>query len=62
LTTKLLTLLFADEQVLISNTEDKLQKAAYKLNQIIPEHGSIISMQTTKMMIFKGRDPVRNKT
>jgi len=32
---QLLTLLFADDQVIISNTEDSLQKAAYKLNQII---------------------------
>jgi len=59
---KLLTLLFADDQVLISNTEDTLQNAACKLNQIIPEYGSIISVQTTKLMTFKGRDPVRSKT
>jgi hypothetical protein len=32
---KLLTLLFADDQVIISNTEDNLQRAAHKLNQII---------------------------
>jgi hypothetical protein len=59
---KLLTLLFADNYVLISITEDKLQKAVYKLNQITPEHGSIIPTQTTKMMTFKGRNPVRSKT
>jgi len=44
---KPLTLLFADDIVLISNAEDKLQKATYKLNQIIQDHGSIISVQTT---------------
>jgi hypothetical protein len=38
---QLLKLLFADDQVVISNTEDNLQKAAYKLNQIITEHGLI---------------------
>ena len=32
---QLLTLLFAYDQVIISNTEDSLQKAAYNLNQII---------------------------
>jgi hypothetical protein len=32
---RLLTLLFADDQLIISNTEDKLQKVAHKLNQII---------------------------
>jgi hypothetical protein len=38
-------LLFADDQVVISNTEDNLQKAAYKLNQIITEHGLTLSIQ-----------------
>jgi hypothetical protein len=30
---QLLTLLFANDQVIISNTEDNTQKTAYKLNQ-----------------------------
>jgi hypothetical protein len=39
-----------------------LQKAAYKLNRIITEHGLTISAQKTKeLMAFKGRDPVGNK-
>jgi hypothetical protein len=42
---QLLTLLFADDQVMISNTQDNLQKAAYKLNQTITEHGLTISVQ-----------------
>jgi hypothetical protein len=44
---QLLTLLFADDQVIISNTEDKLQKVTHKLNQIITEYGLIISVQKT---------------
>ena len=32
-------LLFADDQVIIADTEDNLQKAAHKLNQIITEYG-----------------------
>jgi len=36
---QLLTLCFADDQVMVSKTEDNLQKAAYKLNQMITEHG-----------------------
>ena len=32
-------LLFTDYQVIISNTEDNVYKAAYKLNLIITEHG-----------------------
>jgi len=31
---QLLKPLFANDQVVISNTEDNLQKSAYKLNQI----------------------------
>jgi len=38
-------LLFADDQVVISNKEDMLQKAAYKLNQVITEHGLTLSVQ-----------------
>ena len=58
---QLSTLLFADDQVIIADTEGNLQKAAYKLNQIITECGLIISVQKTKWMGFKGRDPVRTK-
>jgi len=54
-------LLFADDQVIIADTEDNLQKAAHKLNQIITEYGLTISVQKTKSMAFKGRDPVRTK-
>ena len=46
---------------LIADTEDNLQKAAYKLNHIITEYGLTISVQKTKSMAFKGRDPVRTK-
>jgi hexokinase len=50
---QLLTLLSADDQVVISNTEDNLQKAVRILNQIT-EYGLIISVQKTKSMAFKG--------
>jgi hypothetical protein len=33
----------------------------HKLNQITTEYGLNISVQKTKSMAFKGRDPVRNK-
>ena len=48
------TLLFADDQVIIADAEDNLQKAAYKLNQIITEYGLTISVQKTKSMHLKG--------
>ena len=39
---QLSTLLFADNQVIIADTDDNLQKAAYKLNQIITEYALTI--------------------
>jgi len=47
---------------MISNTEDNLQKAVYKLNQIITEHGLTVFVQKAKLLAFKEGDPVRSKT
>jgi len=58
---QLSTLLFADDQVIITDREDNLQRAAHKLNKIITEYGLTISVQKTKSMAFRGRDPVRTK-
>jgi adenylate kinase family enzyme len=58
---QLSALLFADDQVTIADTEDNLQKAVHKLNQIITEYGLTISVQKTKLMTLKGRDPVRTE-
>ena len=58
---QLSTLLFADDQVVIADTEDNFQKAKHKWNQIITEYGLTISVQKSKSMAFKGRDPVRTK-
>jgi len=55
------TLLFADDQVIIADREDNLQRAAHILNQIITEYGLTISVQKTKSMAFRGRDPLRTK-
>ena len=52
---------FADDQVIIADREDNLQTATHKLNQIITEYGLTISVQKTKSMAFRGRDPVRTK-
>jgi len=54
-------LLFADDQVIIQDTEDNLQKAVHKLDQLITEYGLTISVEKTKSLAFKGRDPVRTK-
>jgi hypothetical protein len=55
------TLLFADAQVTISDTEDNLPKAAHKLHRLIAENGLTISVEKIKSMVFKGPDPVRTK-
>jgi len=55
------TLLFVDDQVIVADTEDNLQKAVHILNQIITEYGLTISVQKTKSLAFKMRDPVRTK-
>jgi hypothetical protein len=54
------TLLFADDQVTIADTEENLQKALHKLNLLITEYGLTIYVKK-KSMAFEGRDPVRTK-
>jgi len=54
-------LLFADDQLIIADTQDNLQKTVHKLNQIITKYGSTISVEKIKSMTFKGRDPARTK-
>jgi hypothetical protein len=58
---QLLALPFADDQPVVSNTEDNLQKAAQKVNQAIIEHGLNMSVQKTKSMAFKGQEPFRSE-
>jgi hypothetical protein len=47
------TLLFADDQVIIADTEDNLQNAARTLNGLITEDGLTICVQKTKSMASK---------
>ena len=54
------TLLFADDQVIIADTEDNLQEIVHKLNQRITVNLLTISVQK-KSKSFKGQDPVRTK-
>jgi hypothetical protein len=51
------TVLFADDQVIMSDSEDNLQPAIYKLNKIMTECGVTISTDNSKVMAFRGRDP-----
>jgi hypothetical protein len=58
---QLLTLLLADDQVVTSNTEDNLQKAVCKLNQILTERSSTTSAQKTKLVAFEGQEVLEIK-
>ena len=55
------TLLFTDDQVIIQDSEDKLQKSVYILNQMSKDYNLKISMDKTKVMAFKGKHSVRSK-
>jgi len=54
-------LLFADDQVIIQDSEDKLQKSVYILNQMSKDHNLKISTDKTKIMAFKGKRLVFSK-
>ena len=45
------TLLFADNQVSVSNTDDNVQKEVYKLIEITKDY----------KLTFKGLEPIRSK-
>jgi len=55
------TLLFADDHVIIQDSEDRLQKSVYILNQMCKYYNLKISMDKTKIMAFKGKHLVRCK-
>ena len=55
------TLLFADDQFIISDTEDNLQKAVYLLYSISKEYNLEIATKKTKIFGFVGADHLRTK-
>jgi len=55
------TLLFAGDQVIIQDSEDKLQKSVYMLNQMSKDYNLEISTDKTKIMAFRGKHLVRSK-
>jgi hypothetical protein len=59
---KLNTILFADDQVVIANSEDNLQRGLHALHQTVQTFGMKISHQRSNIMAFKGTEPIRSKT
>lgn len=55
------TILFADDQVILSTSEEELQRATYKLQQIFRNYNLEISTQKSKVMAFEGKYPIRSK-
>lgn len=55
------SILYADDQVLIAETEDELQLNIYKLSKIARYYNCEISTSKTHIMAFCGKDPVRSK-
>jgi len=55
------TLLFADDQFIISGTEDNLQKTVYLLYNISKEYNLEIATKKTKVFGFVGTDHLRTK-
>jgi hypothetical protein len=49
------TLLFADDQVTIQDTKDKLHKSVHILHQINKDYNLKISTTKTKVQAFKGK-------
>jgi hypothetical protein len=55
------TVLFADDQVVIAENEDELQRGMHELEKSVKKHNMKISCAKTKTLAFKGKDPVRSK-
>jgi hypothetical protein len=55
------TLLFADDQLIIADTEDNLQMAVYSLYSISKEYNLEITTSKTKVFGFVGTDHLRAK-
>lgn len=57
----IMTMLFADDQVVIANNENNLQRAVHELWKINKNYNMEISVHKTKTMAFCGKSPVRSK-
>jgi hypothetical protein len=55
------TLLFADDQVIVAQNEDELQRAVYNLQVTASEFNMSISAEETKIIAFALKEPVTSK-
>jgi hypothetical protein len=54
-------MLFADDQVLLAKPEDDLQYSVHNLNKIASEFSMEINAEKTRVMAFRGMEPIRSK-
>jgi hypothetical protein len=54
-------LLYADDQVLLADSEDNLHLSLQNLNKIAESYDMEISHEKTKVLAFRGKDPVPSK-
>ena len=54
-------LLYADDLAIVQDNETNLQISVFKLNQICEQYNMKISTAKTKVMAFRGKQPVRTK-
>jgi len=59
--TKVSTLLFAHDQVIIVHSEDSLQRRVFALQNVAKHFGMEISPEKYETMAFLGQDPLRCK-
>jgi hypothetical protein len=57
-TVALNTLLFADDQIIIQESKDELQRSVFHLNNICKSYTLKISIHKTRTMAFKGKCPI----
>jgi hypothetical protein len=59
--TKIKTTFFADDQIIIADSQDNLQRGLCTLKNIVKDFGMDTSPGKSEMMVFLGQDPVRCK-
>jgi predicted DNA-binding protein YlxM (UPF0122 family) len=55
------TILFTDDQVVLADSEDNLQRAVYKLSNIANKYNLKMSAKKTKVLAFVGMNSLRAK-
>jgi hypothetical protein len=55
------TMLYADDQILLTKSEDHLQYSVHNLNNTAEEFSMEVNTAKTKIKAFTGKEPMRSK-